>query len=325
MDDHDQRLKTVLELILPEFFQDFLPEWADRFVFAQSEFLPQEAFLDPPQGERRELDLVVRLPIRPEFVAETKESSMLAIIHLEIQGQGTLDEFRPRMFEYYEFLKRKHRLPILPVVMFFHLALDGIGRDVYEETFFDYHAVRFEYFYIALPGLNAEEWIRRRSLAGITLSGLMRRPKENRAVLKYEGLERIIEVSENDYQRSILLECFDNYFKLNENEEQEVVAMTKQKVATPHGMRYISRYEQAMIDREREVTQSVTQQVTQSVTQQVTQKERCRSFIILLEKRFGPLSDDRRARISELPIQRLDELFERAISAATLEEVGLEG
>ena len=51
MDDHDQRFKTLLREFLPEFFELFFPEWAARFDFSSTEWLEQEAFLDPPGGE----------------------------------------------------------------------------------------------------------------------------------------------------------------------------------------------------------------------------------------------------------------------------------
>src|SRR5436190_1283048 len=58
MDDHDQRFKTLLREFLPEFFALFFPDWAARFDFAGTEWLEQEAFLDPPGGEKRVLDVV---------------------------------------------------------------------------------------------------------------------------------------------------------------------------------------------------------------------------------------------------------------------------
>ena len=64
MDDHDQRFKTLLREFLPEFFELFFADWAARFDFAGTEWLEQEAFLDPPGGEKRILDLVAKVPTR---------------------------------------------------------------------------------------------------------------------------------------------------------------------------------------------------------------------------------------------------------------------
>ena len=65
MDDHDQRFKSLLKAFFAEFFQVFFPAWADRFDFSRVDWLEQEVFTDPPRGQRRCLDLVARLPLRP--------------------------------------------------------------------------------------------------------------------------------------------------------------------------------------------------------------------------------------------------------------------
>src|SRR5947199_6201617 len=65
MADHDQRFKSLLKAFFAEFFRTFFPAWADRFDFPRVAWLEQEIFTDPPRGERRSLDLVARLPLRP--------------------------------------------------------------------------------------------------------------------------------------------------------------------------------------------------------------------------------------------------------------------
>ncbi len=64
MDDYDQRFKSLLRQFLPEFFELFFPDWANRFDFSGTESLEQEALLDPPAGEKRILDVVAKVPSR---------------------------------------------------------------------------------------------------------------------------------------------------------------------------------------------------------------------------------------------------------------------
>ena len=59
--DHDQRLKVLLKEFFEQFFLCFFPEWAPRFDFGTVTWLDKEVFLGPPQGEKRQLDLVARL------------------------------------------------------------------------------------------------------------------------------------------------------------------------------------------------------------------------------------------------------------------------
>ncbi len=56
--DHDQRLKVLLKEFFEAFFLCIFPVWAERFEFIDIGWLDKELFLAPPQGERRQLDLV---------------------------------------------------------------------------------------------------------------------------------------------------------------------------------------------------------------------------------------------------------------------------
>ena len=69
MTDHDQRFKTLLKELLPEFFALFFEEWAERFDFSSVEWLDKEVLPDPPEGQRRVLDLVAKLRTRKPLPA----------------------------------------------------------------------------------------------------------------------------------------------------------------------------------------------------------------------------------------------------------------
>ena len=64
--DHDQRLKVLLKEFFEAFCLCFFPAWAARFEFHDIDWLDKELFLAPPQGEKRQLDLVARLRLRPD-------------------------------------------------------------------------------------------------------------------------------------------------------------------------------------------------------------------------------------------------------------------
>jgi hypothetical protein len=63
--DHDQRLKVLLKEFFEAFFLCFFPAWAERFEFHDIDWLDKELFLAPPDGEKRQLDLVAKLKLRP--------------------------------------------------------------------------------------------------------------------------------------------------------------------------------------------------------------------------------------------------------------------
>jgi hypothetical protein len=126
---HDQRCKELLREFFPEFLQLLLPTWWERFDFSGLDWLTTEAFLDPPQGERRSLDLVARLPVRQSLAVAGGEESCIALLHVEVESRDAAAPLRPRMPEYYWHLRTRHRLPVLPIALFLRVGLEGIGWD----------------------------------------------------------------------------------------------------------------------------------------------------------------------------------------------------
>ena len=86
--DHDQRFKTLIR----EFFRDFLAlffaDWERRLDCDAAEWLDKEVFPDPPEGPRRILDLVAKVPTRDAVRGQTagESESWLALIHIEIES-----------------------------------------------------------------------------------------------------------------------------------------------------------------------------------------------------------------------------------------------
>jgi hypothetical protein len=224
--DHDQRLKVLLKEFFAQFFQCFFPAWAERFDFTDLTWLDKEVFLAPPQGEKRQLDLVARLRLRPEAPPpQPGLTELLALVHVEVESRDSVQPFRPRMFEYYVQLRRDSQLPVLPIGLFLRVGLDGLGWDAYEEYFWEHRLLRFEYAYVGLPALDAEPYVTGEHLLGVALSTLMRVPAERRAELHAEALQRIARSGENDYRRFLLAECLEAYASLDEAERQRLQAL----------------------------------------------------------------------------------------------------
>ena len=97
MDDHDQRFKALLREFLPEFFALFFPDWAARFDFAGTEWLEQEAFLDPPGGEKRILDVVAKVPTRVPVPDPSGRGASQSLSGKYSQGKSTFLAKRERV------------------------------------------------------------------------------------------------------------------------------------------------------------------------------------------------------------------------------------
>ena len=190
------------------------------------DWLDKELFLAPPQGEKRQLDLVARLRLRPGAPPpRAGVTDLVALVHVELESRASTLAFRPRMFEYYIQLRRDTGLPVLPIALFLHVGLDGIGWDAYEEHFWEQRIVRFEYAYVGLPALDGEQYATGENLLGVALSALMRLPADRRAELYAEGLKRIAGSGENDFRQFLLAECLEAYAELDEAQKERLQAL----------------------------------------------------------------------------------------------------
>ncbi len=256
---HLQRLLVhPFKVLLKEFFEAFLscffPVWAERFEFVDIDWLDKELFLAPPQGEKRQLDLVARLKLRPGAPPpRADETDLVALVHVELELRTSTVVFRPRMFEYYIQLRRDTGLPVLPIALFLRVGLDGIGWDAYEEHFWEQRVVRFEYAYVGLPALDGEPYATGENLLGVALSTLMRQPADRRAELYLEGLKRIAGSGENDDRRFLLAECLEAYAELDESQKERVQALLHDEAYREVEPLMKTTYERGKADAYREV------------------------------------------------------------------------
>jgi hypothetical protein len=107
MNDHDQRFKTLLQEFFGDFLQLFFAPWAARLDCSQVEWLDKEVFPDPPEGSRRILDLIAKVPTRQEVAGLGTPSPWLALVHVEIESPDKVAPLRPRMFRSYVHLRER--------------------------------------------------------------------------------------------------------------------------------------------------------------------------------------------------------------------------
>ena len=94
---------------------------------------------------------------------------MVALVHVEVETRKSAVALRPRMFEYYALLRRDLGLPVWPIGLYLRVGMDGVGWDAYEEYFWDHRILRFEYAYVGLPALDAEQYVNGEQLLGVAL------------------------------------------------------------------------------------------------------------------------------------------------------------
>jgi hypothetical protein len=306
--DHDQRLKVLLKEFFEAFFRCFFPTWAAHFDFTDITWLDKELFLAPPQGEKRQLDLVARLRLRPEAPPPRPGvTDLVALVHVEVESRASVLAFRPRMFDYYVQLRRDTGLPVLPIGLFLRVGLEGIGWDAYEEVFWEQRLLRFEYAYVGLPALDGAAYATGENLLGVALSALMRLPAERRAELHAEGLKRIARSGENDWRRFLLAECLEAYAELDDAQKERLHGLLNTEPYREVQPLMITTYERGIL---------------QGIERGILQGEQ-RSALRLLEARFGPLSDEVKRRVEALSPDDLARLQLDLLQAQSLQELRL--
>lgn len=302
--DHDQRFKTLLQEFFEDFMRLFFARWAERLDCSAPEWLPQEVFPDPPEGPRRVLDLVARLPARepiPGF--EPAGDTWLALVHVEIESPDRAAPLRQRMHRYHVALRDRYGLPVLPIGVFLRVGLDGIGIDTYLETFWELEVIRFQYLYVGLPGLDGVQYVQGDNWLGVALAALMRIPRDRVAWLGAEALRRLTEAPLAKRKQYLLSECVQAYLPMDDQLRAEFEKLIQ---AEPYqGVRAVNKtvYEKGL-----------------EAGQERGRREQLRE---LLEEDFGPLPTKVLDRLNTMPLDQLRPLVKAALRSNSL--AGLTG
>jgi hypothetical protein len=330
MTDHDQRFKLLLKEFPAEFFGLFFPEWAERFDFDRIEWLDQEVFPDPPEGRRRSLDLVAKLPTREPVGDQTDKppSAWISLIHVEVGSADSATAQREYMFRSYTNLRDRHGLPVLPVALYLRVGLKGIGIDVYREKYGTLDVVTFKFLYVGLPALDAVQYLEKGSDLGVALAALMRVPKDRRARFKAEALERLAKSEQNELRKYLLSGCVETYLPLETPEEQEeferlLATEEFEEAKTMATTFYEQGLEEGRIQAKTMATTFYEQGLQQGMEQGEVKGQR-KLLALQVEGRFGPLSPEIRERLEQWPADRLTELGQKILHAESLSELGLE-
>lgn len=308
--DHDQRLKTLIRTFFADFLRLFFAEWAARLDLSAVEWLEQDLFPDPPEGSRHVLDLVARVPVAAAEEAATATSILL--VHVEIESPDRTTRLKARLPYYYHFLRDKYQLPVLPIVVYLKVGLDGLGVDACVEELWGLEVSRFQYLYVALPGLDGVEYLQGDNWLGVALSALMRVPPDRVAWLGAEAQRRLIEAPLSEQERFLLGECVHAYLSPLDEEQQR---------------QYENLLELEAYAEVRAMNQTVYEKGLEEGIEKGIEEGRLQGRIDLLctliEARFGPISDEVRRALERLSADELRSLAPRVAEVGKLADLGL--
>jgi len=308
--DHDQRFKTLIQTFFADFMRLFFADWAARFDLDTLEWVETELLPDPPEGTRHQLDLVARLKTRENVPGMQPDDPdrWLALVHIEIEAPDRTTSIKRRLPRYYIHLREKSGLPVLPIVVYLKVGLDGIGSDLCEERFWEFQTLTFHYLYVGLPGLDGVQYVQGDNWLGIALAALMRIPRDKVAWLGAEALRRLTEAQLSDQEKFLLAECVQAYLPLDERQKQEYERLLLGEPYTKVRAMNKTVFEEGLEKgRERGIEEGM-------------EKGLQNTLLRLGRRRFGPPSDDSENQIHAIQdIARLEALTDRILDVHSWE------
>jgi hypothetical protein len=294
MMDHDQRFKALVREFFADFMRLFFPQWAKCFDLSKPEWLDKEMLPEPPDGDRHLLDLVARMRTTKPL-GESEE--WLALVHIEIESGDRTTLIKPRLPRYYFHLKDRERQPVLPIVLYLRVGMEGIGVDTVEEFIGDFNVMTFRYCYVGLPALDAVQYSQGENLLGVAFSALMSAAKESWPWIGAKALLRLDEVNLTDYQRFLLTDCVNAYLPLDEEGRRMFERITAMEPYSKIVARNKTPYDMGMEHGARTLA------------------------IALLESKFRTVPKPYLERIQQLSQRELQELAVKTPNAATIDEL----
>lgn len=309
--DHDQIAKTLIELFFREFMELFCPMEAERIDFGQVEFLKQEYFSNPLRGEKRLLDLVVKVGLKAG-------GNRFVLIHVEFESTRKDTDFPKRMFEYLCHLFVRHNTVVIPIAVF---TDDAQWRkpvpDVFELSLGDRTYVRFNYHLVKLKHLNYRDFLDSKNPLALTLMAKMNYSRRQRVRLKAEFLRLILATKVDDARQSVLLDFVDTYMPLEPVEQQQFDEVVLEEPQNRGVQRMVASWARAAMEKGKMEGKKEGKKEGELAARQKTLSR-------LLERKFGSLDAAARKAIAGIESTRkLDNLLLKVLDAESLADLGI--
>ena len=280
MIDHDKLFKQLISTFFLEFLELFCPEVLDYIEGGGFDLLDKEIFTDVTAGERREVDVVVKLRFKGE--------DTFFLVHVENQAQPQA-HFGERMFSYFARLHAKHRLPVYPIaVLTYDLPLTE-QPDLYRVQFPDRLILDFHYRVIQLNRLNWRDFVRKSNPVASALMAKMKIAPEDRPRVKLECIRLLTSLTLDSARMHMIAGFVDSYLRLDD-EEEHAYQIELEKIAPAEKERIM---DARMSWRERDLQEGLQQGMSSLVTHQI-------------EHRFGPVDTATLDRIRGLDPDQLE-------------------
>jgi hypothetical protein len=219
--------------------------------------------------------------------------------------------------EEYIHLKEAHGQPVLPIVLYLRVGMEGIGVDEVVEKVGDFPVFRFYYHYVGLPSLDAIQYAEGDNWLGVAMSALMKMAKEKAPVIGADALLRLADAPLNDFQRFLLSDCIHAYLPLDDEGRDIFERITKAEPYSKVNAMNKTPYDLGM---EQGIERGMERGIERGIEQGALRTLRTVA-IALLESKFQSVPEHFTQKIHQLPTAALQELVVKIPNAATLDNV----
>lgn len=290
--DHDQLFKQLLTTFFLEFLELFVPEFFAAIDPNSLEILPLEYFTEIQAGERKAMDVIIRVDLRgrPNAPASSRVS---VVVNCEHQSSSEPD-FQRRLFFYFAQLHRKYLQPVYPIALFSFDKPYRPEKDRYQVKVPGFNVMDFNFLTIQLNQLDWRAFLTQRNPVAAALMAKMKIDPADRPRVKVECL-RMIANLKLDKARTFQLSGFiDNYLRLNPV-EREQFQVEVDKIKLP---------------KEREEVMEITTSWKEEGRVEGRESATRALAIKQLTRKLGNLSPELLARVNGLNLERLEALAE---------------
>jgi hypothetical protein len=305
--DHDQLFKQLLNTFFLDFLDLFAPQFSQYVNRDSIEFLPQEYFTDLLEGDRRVLDLIVKVDLIGRMNAP-ESSRVSVIINLEHQSSSEAD-FNRRFFFYFSQIHREYLQPVFPIVIFSFDSPQRREKNQYEVTVPGFPVLNFNFLAIQLNQLNWRDFLGRENPVAAALMSKMKIAVADRPKVKVECLRAIANLRLDPVKTFLLSGFVDNYLRLTPPEE----------------VQFRSEIDLLPLSIEKEQIMEITTSWMERGIEQGMERGKIegeQSLVIKqLARKLGNISDELLTQINCLDLESVESLGEALLSFQKLEDL----
>lgn len=291
--DHDGLFKELIRVFTFEFLELFVPELSIDIDRTSFEFLDKELLQVLDQGDRKEVDLLVKTRFKGEPV--------FFLIHFEVQSSH--QNWSPRrMFQYASRLYERFSLPIYPIALLTWDSPQKAASSAFSFGFPHLKVLEFNFHTIQLNRLPWRAFMRIENPVATALMAKMDIPKSDRPKVKLEYLRMITTLKIDVTKSALIWQFMETYLRLNAQEEQ----MAQQLIQTELPP---EKQEKVMV-----ITNSYIEKGLLLGEAKGERQAKLSNINRLVERKFGEsVLALHKEKIEELPITEIDALFDVAI------------